>query len=460
LNETQSGRYSLFDSVSVNYSRKYQAEGNAATFYTPGYRKVDLTGFLTSDIRLFDTTLDADPVQISNLDVVAENGSFTVKLPSSRPMVMYGLTEAAVLFPETVTANTPSTLSTTNNAAEFLIISHSSPEFIAASETWADYRRSLPGGAVTAKVVDIADVYDEFSFGVHSAAGIKSFLSHAGSNWTTPPRYVLLMGDASSDPRNYEGYGFLDSVPTSMVTLTFEESGSDDALADFDHDGVAEIAIGRIPAHNAADIATVLSKTMAFETPKLQSLDRGALFAYDVYAYPSALALANELPASMPKAYFGRNDRDAQASLIKGINTGKFIVNYSGHAARGIWAALTFFGMNNVPALTNANSVSIFTVLKCYNGLFYMPQSDALTEALIKAPNGGAVATWAAVTETDPDHELALGTRFYNQLGIGQIKRMGDLVRDAKSTLAGSNVPYSWTLLGDPMLQVRAETAE
>jgi hypothetical protein len=309
---------------------------------------------------------------------------------------------------------------------------------------------------VIAKVVNIDDVYDEFSYGVHSAAAISSFLKYAVANWITPPRYVLLMGDASYDPRNYEGHGYLDSVPTAMLPFVYEESGSDDALADFDHDGVPEIAIGRVPARKAFDIATVLRKTMAFETPKNQSLDRGALFAYDFNFYQSTLTLANELPPSMPKTFVSREDPNAQANLINGINTGKFIVNFSGHTSTGLWAAVSFFGVNNVPSINNAGRESIFTVLKGFNGLFFRPQADSLTEVLIKAPNGGAVATWAAVTETTPDRELALGARFYRQIGIGQITRMGDLVKDAKIAVAGDNEAYSWTLLGDPMLQVRA----
>ncbi len=58
------------------------------------------------------------------------------------------------------------------------------------------------------KVVDIEDVYDEFSYGAHSAQALKDFLTRAATNWTPPPRYVLLVGDASYDPRNYEGFGY------------------------------------------------------------------------------------------------------------------------------------------------------------------------------------------------------------------------------------------------------------
>jgi hypothetical protein len=279
------------------------------------------------------------------------------------------------------------------------------------------------------------------------------------------------MGDASWDPRNYEGFGFLDDVPTQMVSLIFEDSGSDEALVDFNHDGVGELAIGRIPTRSTSAITTVLNKTMRFETPAQQSLDRGALFVYDIPRFYDFLgmtfALSGALPESMPKMFVGRGlpfpnqntpDPQGKANVINAINSGKYIVNYSGHGSTGLWGATDFFGVNDVPSLTNANNESIFTMLTCFNGRFFGPQNESLSEALLKAANGGAVAAWSSTTDTTPDYQLIMGIRFYEQIGIGNIKRMGDLVKDAKTVIGGSDVGYSWALLGDPMLQVRSGT--
>jgi hypothetical protein len=49
-----------------------------------------------------------------------------------------------------------------------------------------------------------------------------------------------------------------------------------------------------------------------------------------------------------------------------------------------------------------------------------------------------------------------MGNRFYSQIAAGNITRIGDLVRDAKSVIpANADVRYSWVLLGDPTLKVR-----
>ena len=257
------GDYSLFDTATVNYSRRYVAENDRLAFFTPGYRKADVRNFTSANVRVFDTTYDGNTQLLINFPIVQNGGTFMARLPSDRPAVMYAVADSAMLQSTSVTFNNPSTLSSTTNAADLVIISYSAPDFMAAAETWANYRRSAGGGSFSVKVVDVADVYDEFNYGVPSANSITGFLDYAKNYWQDPgPRYVLLLGDGSYDPRNYEGRGNWDLIPVKMVDLIFGESGSDEALPDFDHDGTANIPIGRIPARAMTDITTSLNKTM------------------------------------------------------------------------------------------------------------------------------------------------------------------------------------------------------
>ncbi len=456
VSSVASSDFTLFDSVSVEYRRHYRADQDRLTFFTPGFRRAEVDGFSTSNVRVFDITYDGHPQLIANAQIVDGGGTFTAKLPSARPAIYHATEDAALLSPAAVAENFPSSLSTPQNAAELVIISHSSPAFMAASEAWADYRR---GQGFTVKVVDVRDVLDEFNFGLHGAAGIKSFLKYAYENWQEPPEYVLLMGDASYDHRNYEAFGYWDLVPTKIVATVFEETGSDEALGDFNDDGLAEMSIGRIPARDAAEITIALNKTMAFESDTTR-YDRGALFAYDL-PDPNNFAgmsqtLRNQLPQSMAAAMVDRGAPNSQNTLIGELNTGKYIANYAGHGSSGLWAVATFFGLNNVPQLTNSDKHTIFTMLSCLNGYFIRPNSDSLAERLLKASNGGAVVTWSSSGSTTSDIQLLMGTRFFSQLAAGDIDRMGDLIRDAKAVIpAGADVRFSWVLLGDPMLKMR-----
>ncbi|CAN5216590.1 hypothetical protein BH20ACI2_BH20ACI2_05340 [soil metagenome] len=451
-----SGDFSLFDAVTVVYKRKYVANQNVLSFSTPGYRRADLQGFSSTNVRVFDITFDGHPQQIKNASVVQDGASFTAKLPAARAAVYYAVEDSALLAPTEVVANNPSTLATPGNAANLVIISHSAADFMAAAEAWANYRRAE---GYIVKVIDVRDVYDEFNYGAISALSIRSFLNYAFSNWQTPPQYVLLMGDSSYDPRNYEGLGYWNLIPSRFVpSYEGTEAPSDEALADFNNDGLAELAIGRIPARTAAHITNVLNKTMLFETPAMQSFDRGSLFAYDEpkgfnFATMSQ-SIRDKLPLTMPSTMVDRLAPNSATTLLQGLNSGKYIVNYAGHGSAGVWQNSGFFGLAQAEQITN--TPTIFTMLTCYNGYFIRPNFDSLSERLLNSPVGGSVVSWASTTATTPDVQMVMAQRFYDRLAVGSITRVGDLIRDAKLVVpSGSDVRYSWVLLGDPLLKTR-----
>ena len=153
----------------------------------------------------------------------------------------------------------------------------------------------------------------------------------------------------------------------------------------------------------------------------------------------------------------------AQQNLVNGLNAGmgRYIVNYSGHGVTGAWVNSTFFSVNNFngnvlyPQVTNPN-LSVYTMLTCLNGYFVNPYQDSLSEVMFKHPTTGSVINWSSAGLTTPDVQLTMAQRFYSQLALGNMTRMGDLVRDAKTMIpGGSDVRLSWVVLGDPTLKVR-----
>ncbi|MBV9242123.1 MAG: hypothetical protein JO314_08960, partial [Acidobacteria bacterium] len=138
--------------------------------------------------------------------------------------------------------------------------------------------------------------------------------------------------------------------------------------------------------------------------------------------------------------------------ILNAINANPYIVNYAGHGAGGLWAASTFFTSGNVSSLANSNR-SIFTMLTCFNGYYLRTNADCLAEVLLKSSNGASMA-WASTTETTPDIQSIMADRFYKDINAGTIKRAGDLIKDAKQPISGSDVGYSWELLGDPAMKI------
>jgi hypothetical protein len=96
--------------------------------------------------------------------------------------------------------------------------------------------------------------------------------------------------------------------------------------------------------------------------------------------------------------------------------------------------------------------------MDCLNGYFIVPQStgQSLAEAIVKAPNGGAVASFASSGLTIPDGQHQMGqqmlTLLYNN---GPTIPIGDAGRQAKTATNDLDVRRTWILFGDPTMKIR-----
>lgn len=464
-----SGDVSLLARLSIDFPRGFVAIGNKLNFFTENYKNARLSGFSSPNVRVFDVTYEDTPTLLTNIDVVQSNGTWGPVIPAARARVLYAVEAGAFGTAFSVTPNDPAILEDPSNAGTMLVISH--PSLLTQANAWAAYRTSQ--GTLT-KVIDATEIYDEFNYGVMSSQAIEDFLLYAKNNWQTPPSYVLLIGDGHYDSKNYDGIdpGYWNMVPARIVDTLYMETGSDEALSDFDFDGLAEIPIGRIAARDGVAVTTMLNKTIAWEASlNANSMNRGVLFAhdwpdgYDFHAMSDRLM--SKLPASVPKLSISQLDAGAQASIIAAVNetdggttqapgpnAGQYLLNYTGHGTTGVWRNTGFFSYLQAPNLTNGNYPSLMISLSCLNG-YFMTDFDSFAEAMTKA-SGGAAAVWASTGETTPDVQEIMGARFYLKLGEGSIPRIGDLIKDAKAQVpAGADVRLSWALIGDPMLKVR-----
>ncbi|REJ78308.1 MAG: hypothetical protein DWQ47_02275 [Acidobacteria bacterium] len=455
----------LFD-VSAQYPRSYVARNDELLFPVPLNKQVTVTNFTDPTVRVFDLTSADSPALITNTSLgnLTKLGTdFQVTIPSNNPSTMFAVSEAGVRTVDQIVLNNPSTLADTANSAEMVILSHA--DWLTESESWATYRTTE---GINSVAVDVEDVFDEFGFGIRSSDAIKEFINYSRLNWSGAPGYIMLAGDASYDPRNYTGAGGGDHVPTDLIETVRGESASDESLADYDGNGLSEVAIARIPANNPAQITNALAKVMAFEASVTNAPLRGSLCASDI---PDVVnfediceRVLDELPATIPFTSVNRADNNANATLISEMNSGaaantfgKYIVNYTGHGSVVGWTQVSFFRNNHVSQLDNSDDLTIFTMLTCLNGYFTDPSGTGLAETLIHRVGGGAVATWASTGETTPDVQEILATKFYDELGNNpQVNRIGDLVKSAKTAVQSSaDVRLSWALFADPAMKVK-----
>jgi hypothetical protein len=443
-------------SVKVNYKRKYEASQNQLNFYTPLYQKTQIDGFTSSNIRIFDISDITNPRLINSTQISQNGATYSAILPSNRINPMYAVEESGIKSPVSITANTPSTLSAGSRNANMIIITHSA--FEAQANTWKTYRQNQ---GLSVEVVNIDDIFDEFNFGYTQPDGIRTFLQYAYNNWQNV-KYVLILGDATYDYRGYSNNPFANYVPTRLVDTVYIETGSDETLADFNNDGLAEIAVGRIPVRDTASLTTVFNKITGFENGVLNGLvNRGSLFVSDEpngYDFQSiSQRISSELPTNIPKSFTYKPDPNSRTDTLNNLNQGKFTVNWSGHGNTAVWSANTFVNKTDMAALINSN-YTIFTLLTCLNGYFVdSSANDVFAEVALKNPNGGAAAVWASAGLTTADVQEVMARRFYYLLGNDpNFVRIGDIIRDAKTTIPfGRDVRLTWSLLGDPAMKVR-----
>ena len=124
--------------------------------------------------------------------------------------------------------------------------------------------------SVEARSVEVAieDVFAEFGFGETTPQAVKDFLSYAYHNWDPPsPRYVVLLGDATYDYKDYMKTGVSNRVPPLMVKTSYLWTTSDPTYASVNgEDLLPDLAIGRLPAATVDEARTMVEKIVAYET--------------------------------------------------------------------------------------------------------------------------------------------------------------------------------------------------
>jgi len=448
--------------VRLTYPHTYTADDDALRFTAPAGQSVTVGGFSTSNVRVVDITDPNNVTELTNtgeaqFDVDGGTSGFTVQPGGTGMRTLLAFTDSRVAAVEGVVSHQPADLRGEANEADFVIVTHA-----AFRESVAPLADRRAGEGLATKVVGVEDIFDEFSAGEHSPQAVKDFLSYASQHWKRAPRYVLFVGDGSLDPRNYMGRGSFDLVPAKLVDTTNMETASDNWYADFDGDGLAEMAVGRLPVRTVAEANTVITKILDYAPGGSQA---GALLVADRtgadgYSFESATdGVQSLLPAgtSVQRINRGAQSGDAvRAQIVNGINAGPSVVNWMGHGSVNVWTGDGLLRNDDAPSLTNGQHLSLFVMMTCLNGYFQDPSLDGLAETLLKAQNGGAIAAWSSTGMTEPEGQAAMNAELYRALfaGTGPL-RLGDAMQRARAATTDADVLRTWVLIGDPTTRWR-----
>ncbi|MBI2397844.1 MAG: hypothetical protein HYV17_08600 [Xanthomonadales bacterium] len=314
-------------------------------------------------------------------------------------------------------------------------------------------------------VVTTDAIFERHSHGVPDGEAVRRFIADAQRDFGV--RYVLIAGGDSYDYRNELGLGSVSHVPTlyRATDSIVRFASSDSALADADGDGVADLALGRMPARTAAELERMIAKSLAFEANAGTSVlfvadadDGGVSFAAqsDVQAasFPTLTierAYRNDYPGASPGTY---DDAALHSRIVGAFNSGQRLVHYFGHSAPPQWTSGAVLTATQLRAGALANStLPLVAQWGCWNGYFVHPQANSLAQVLLAIEHGaGSVIGAGGLTSAESDHALALA--FYQELAKPGA-RVGDALLLARQTLATQqpalrDVQVAVTLFGDP----------
>ncbi|MGI8640123.1 MAG: C25 family cysteine peptidase [Pyrinomonadaceae bacterium] len=441
------------DTISLSYQRNFAATNNRLRFSVPAGQTARVGGFSNEIVSVFEIQ---NGNAVRQLVGSSENtgDSYGFSLSSvGYDRELLAVTDENVEPALKVERNTPSNWHSSINEADFVIIT--SDGLRDSADRLASIRNAQ---GLKTRVVLIDDLYDEFSFGARTPEAVKQFLKLTASEWKLKPRYALLFGDSSYDPRNRLGLTTTrDVVPTKSVDTDNFETASDAWLADFDNDGIEDIALGRLPAATLAEANAMVDKLIRYDNQTAR-LEKSDVLVADRGFENYNTALQNILPNNVRSSRINRaemSDADMHNAVLTQLNANPMVVTYTGHGSTVAWSNTSVFSANDTAGLSN-RELSFYVMMTCLNGYTHNANNDSLAEAAVKAENG-AIAVWASSGITFSENQFQISQSLTNLIFNAKTKsvRIGEIVKAAKQNTADKDVRQTWQLIGDPTIVIK-----
>ncbi len=451
------------DQVRVTYRRAYRAAGDALLATASG-PVTTIDGFASAGVVVWDVADAARPVVLEALTLDAGPGGSRVSFASTpgRRYLAVGSGALRAAVPQAVAASALAA----GPPAEYVVITAGElADPSDAAQALADHRRAA---GLSARVVTVDEIYRQMSHGIATPHALRDFLAWSRGRWGV--RYATLLGTASVDYRGLIVPGE-SVVPTLMTPTPYGLSACDACLADFDGDGVPELAVGRVPAAGAAEAAAFVAKLAAHESGNLPLTDGAVLLLADRFDRLAGdfAADSEELAALLPPSASGSVERiyldeldggTARRRTLDWIGTGGAgWVNYLGHGGMtllGKGEALLASG--DAALLANGAALPVLTAMTCAANRFEIAGVTALGEELVLDPDGGAIAVWAPTGLALHGASWKLSEELFQIVYQERAAVLGDALLEALRRNRPDNVPHLlriYSLLGDPATRLR-----
>ena len=370
--------------------------------------------------------------------------------------------------------------------------------FLEQAQELADYHAELDG--LTSVVVDVDEIYNEFSTGTPDPTSIRDFVRMVYRRSEGRLKYLTLFGRASADYRNIMGYGqnFVPCYETFEAPHHELSFCTDDYFALMDDnegvnsDGRVDIGVGRISVSTVAEAETMLRKIRHYNDLSTTCGDWKTDLLYFADDQETAYVGNSETyyrmmdticPSLTAKKLYcgaypvvntsnGVEIPGANADLMYTLDKGVLAVLYTGHGGvRGLTGDNVFTNAD-ITSLKNYDKMPFVYTATCEFTKYDNPLLVSAGELLFLNPNGGCVALFSACRPTYGPHNIhqskALVRVMTQRDAEGKPLRYGDIIRLSKSdpenytstTNPLSNINIRFLFLGDPVLRFQLPEEE
>ena len=475
----------MVDSFDIAYTQTHVAKQDSITFTATA--PLSVGGFSTADVDVYAITDSANVRYLVDAEMVDAGGSFDLSFDdpdSTAALETYQLlTASQYKTPADLVVDKPSSLKSVAHSIDYIIITHAA--FPGTIQPLVDHRRDQ---GLRVEVVDIVDIYDEFSDGLQTDQAIRDFLSYAYHHWQVKPVYVLLVGDATINFKSK----FTDHVPTYVPTHFYR--AYDGAMVPSDNwfvtvdgnDPLPDMLIGRLPVTaniidgngtllKEDDSHVVVDKIIAYDQPSTDRQWMNRAFFIADNDEPVFETVSDEMAAILSpqyitsRVYLGRVNENREFSsgdlivdkrnAIKNyLKNGNVITTYTGHGSTAVWGLEGLYSSDDVDFTTNPDRLTFMVALNCLSSYFVRPSEVnnqlSLAEAFMTSEKGGAIATWAAgYLGYTSDHQI-MGSKLFTSIKKQGSQRLGAVTTqalvEALSAGASADTLDSYIYFGDP----------
>lgn len=495
------------DYIRATYTMELSAQNDGIAFSPCSYEAVTLKiADATTSTQLWRVGEDGRPT--ARVPATLTGSTLTATVADGMARYVIVDTKKGYKTPVSDGAVANQNLHGDTEACDMVIIIAESGVLKEQAERLADFHRKKEGLRV--KVVNSGLIYNEFSSGTPDASAYRRYVKMLYDRATTAedmPRFLLLFGDCFYDNRGVTAEAkrhnlkdFLLAFEPGMGTATDFAIGTLNSYVTDDYFGLlddgeggritrekTDIAIGRIPVHDATTAALYVDKLIAYcNNETVGSWKNRIIFIGDdadnnlhMKGAESAAQIAEKQAGAvvLKRVYPDATKRvvtatyftypEASEQMLKEMDKGALMFNYTGHGgptqlshARLLVAEDFVEHAGTCPAL--------WAFASCEITPYDQQEERDLGRMSLFSREGGAIAVMCSSRAVYASYNSALNDAFCQNVfsvdaETGRRRTMGEALRICKNSLitTGRDATYNklkYAFLGDPAVVLSLPT--